>query len=94
MLLAFWDCRISEYTSSRKKKEVDRPHTTRRSGWQEHTQALTRPRQLHSERVAMPVLLAEISGPSQDLGRAALGRKSDARRDEQRGVTVVERTDG
>jgi hypothetical protein len=46
-------------------------------------------RQLLSERVATPVLLAEIRGPSQELGRAALGRKGDARRDEQRRVTVV-----
>ena len=35
------------------------------------------------------VPLAEIRGPFQELGCAALGRKGDARRDEQRGVAVV-----
>ena len=35
------------------------------------------------------MLLAEVDGPSQELGRAILGRKGDARRDEQRGVAVV-----
>ena len=35
------------------------------------------------------VPLAEIRSPSQELGRATLGRKGDTRRDEQRGVAVV-----
>jgi len=39
--------------------------------------------------MATPVLLAEIHRPFQELGRAALGRKRDARRDEQRSVAVV-----
>ena len=64
-------------------------HATPGSGWHEHTQALTRSRQLLSERVATPVLLAEVLSPSQGLGGAALGRESDARRDEQRGVAVM-----
>jgi len=59
------------------------------SGWHDHIQALTRSRQLLSERVTTRVPLAEIRGPFQELGRAALGRKGDARRDEQRGVAVV-----
>jgi len=59
------------------------PHATLSSGWHQHTQALTRSRQLLSERVAAPVLLAEIRGPSQELGRTAIGRSGDARRDEQ-----------
>ena len=50
---------------------------------------MRRSRQLLSERVAAPVLLAKIRSPSRELGRATLGRKGDARRDEQRGVAVV-----
>lgn len=88
MLLVSWDCRISAYTSSRRKKETDRlPRLS--SGWHEHIQALTRSRQLLSERVTTRVPLAQISGPFQELGRAALGRTGDARRDEQRGVAIV-----
>ena len=37
------------------------------SHWHQHTQTLRRSRQLLSERVAAPVLLAEISSPSQEL---------------------------
>lgn len=88
MLLAFWDCRISAYTSSRRKQEtVSLPRLS--SGWHEHIQAPIRSRQLLSERVTTRVHLAQISGPFQELGRATLGRTGDARRDEQRGVAIV-----
>ena len=53
------------------------------SGWRQHTQTLRRWCQLLSERVATSVLLAEVHSPAQELGRALLGRKGDARRDEQ-----------
>ncbi len=76
MLLVSWDCRISACTSSRKKKETDRTSYEMSSGWHDHIQALTRSRQLLSERVTTRVPLAEIRGPFQELGRAALGRKA------------------
>src|SRR6266498_5161936 len=89
MLLVSWDCRISACTSSRKKSGPIELLTRLSSSWDEHIQAFTRSRQLLSERVTTRVPLAEIRGPFQELGRAALGRKGDARRDEQRGVAIV-----
>src|ERR1700730_3192012 len=71
------------------QEEANRVAVTPSSDWHQHTQTLRRSRQLLSERVAAPVLLAKIRSPSQELGRATLRRKGDARRDEQRGVTVV-----
>ncbi len=76
MLLVSWGCHISAYINSRKKKETDKPRATLSSGCHEHTQALTRSRQLLSERTATPVLLAEIRGSSQELRRAVLGPKA------------------
>ena len=58
MLLVSWGCRISAYTSSRKKKETDRPHATLGSRWHEHTQALARSHQFLAERVTTLVLLS------------------------------------
>src|SRR4029453_16511760 len=57
------------------------------SGWQDHGQALTRLRQLLSERGTTRGPLGAICGLFQERGHAARGRKGDARRDEQRGAT-------
>jgi hypothetical protein len=78
MLLVSWDCRISAYTNSRRKKEIDRI-----SYETEFRMASTHPssRTLAPtpvERVTTRVPLAEIRGPFQDLGRAVLGRRGDA----------------
>jgi hypothetical protein len=65
---------------ARMKKETDRPHATLSSGRHEHAQALTRSRQLLSERVAMrdqsiarlePLLEAE--GAIVDSSSGAIG---------------------
>src|SRR5947209_6824546 len=89
MLLVSWDCRISACTSSRKRKETDRIIAKLSSRWHEDIEALTRSHQFLPERVTTRVPLAEIRGPFQELGLAVLGRKGNARRDQQRGVAVV-----
>src|SRR5260221_450680 len=79
MLLVSWDCRISACTSSRKKKETDRTSYQMRSGWHEHIQALTRSRQLLSERVTTRGPLAKIRDPFQGLQRVGVADRPAAR---------------
>jgi hypothetical protein len=70
---------------ARRRKSIE-SRATASSGRDPHTQTLTRSRQLLSERVATPVLLAEVLSPAHALGGALLGHVCDARRDEPRGV--------
>ena len=91
MRLVSWGCHISAYTSSRKKKETDRPHATLGSGWHEHTQALTRSRKLLSERVATPGTVGGDPSPiSGSLPRGSWAqRRRRTRRAAQRDRSAV-----